>query len=169
MTPLSPSCRCAGRSASGRHSRHLGEDPNGVWKLRVTDRFPVADGALEAWSLTVYGHAPTPGAPTVDSVTPGPGSLAVAWTASVQTTGSEVTAYDLRHIQTDADETVDSNWTVVEDVWTADVGGDLEYAVTGLTGGAQYDVQLRAINEWGAGDWSAAGVCDSAERSAFVQ
>ena len=137
-------------------ARHLGEDPNGVWKLRVTDRFPVADGALEAWSLTVYGHAPTPGAPTVNSVTPGPGSLAVAWTASVQTTGWEVTAYDLRHIQTDADETVDSNWTVVEDVWAADVGGDLEYAVTGLTAGAQYDVQLRAINEWGAGDWSAA-------------
>ena len=137
-------------------ARHLGEDPNGVWKLRVTDRFPVADGALEAWSLTVYGHAPTPDAPTVDSVTPSPGSLAVAWTASVQTTGSEVTAYDLRHIQTDADETMDSNWTVVEDVWAADVGGDLEYAVIGLTGGAQYDVQLRAINEWGAGDWSAA-------------
>ena len=82
--------------------------------------------------------------------------MAVAWTASVQTTGSDVTAYDLRHIQTDAAETVDSNWTVVEDVWTADAGGNLEYAVTGLTGGAQYDVQLPAINEWGAGDWSAA-------------
>ena len=74
----------------------------------------------------------------------------------VPSTGSEVTAYDLRHIQTDADETVDSNWTVVEDVWAVDVGGDLEYAVTGLTGGAQYNVQLRAINEWSAGDWSAA-------------
>ena len=137
-------------------ARHLGEDPNGVWKLRVTDRIHVVDGALEAWSLIVYGHAPTPDAPTVDAATPGPGSLAVAWTAPVQTTGSEVTAYDLRHIQTDADETAGSNWTVVEDVWTADVGGDLEYAVTGLTGGTQYDVQIRAINEWGAGDWSAA-------------
>ena len=88
-------------------------------------------------------------------MTPSPGSLAVAWTAPVHTTGSEVTAYDLRHIQTDADETAGSNWTVVEDVWTADAGGDLEYAVTGLSGGIQYDVQIRAINEWGAGDWSA--------------
>ena len=136
-------------------ARHLGEDPNGVWKLRVTDRIHVVDGAFEGWSLTVYGHAPTPDAPTVDSVTPGPGSLAVAWTAPVQTTGSEVTVYDLRHIPTDADETVDSNWTVVEDVWTADAGGDLEYAVTGLSGGTEYDVQLRAINEWAVGDWSA--------------
>ena len=137
-------------------ARHLGEDPNGVWKLRVTDRIHVVDGALEAWSLTVYGHAPTPDAPTVDSVTPGPRSLAVAWTAPVQTTGSEVTAYDLRHIPTDADETADSNWTLLADVWTDTDGGDLEYAVTGLTGGTEYDVQLRAINEWGTGDWSAA-------------
>ena len=136
-------------------ARHLGEDPNGVWKLRVTDRIPVADGTLDAWSVTVYGHAPTPDAPTVDSVTPGAGSLTVAWSAPVQTTASEVTAYDLRHIPTDADETVDSNWSVVEDVWTA-AGGDLEYAVTGLTGGTEYDVQVRAVNGWGAGDWSAA-------------
>ena len=136
-------------------ARHLGEDPNGVWKLRVTDRIHVVDGAFEGWNLIVYGHAPTPDAPTVDSVTPGAGSLAVAWTAPVPTTGSEVTAYDLRYIQTDADETVESNWTVVEEVWTAGAG-DLEYAVTGLTGGAEYDVQLRAINEWGAGAWSAA-------------
>ena len=136
-------------------ARHLGEDPNGVWKLRVTDRIHVVDGAFEGWNLIVYGHAPTPDAPTVDSVTPGAGSLAVAWTAPVPTTGSEVTAYDLRHIQSDADKTVESNWTVVEEVWTAGAG-DLEYAVTGLTGGTGYDVQLRAINEWGAGDWSAA-------------
>ena len=136
-------------------ARHLGEDPNGVWKLRVTDRIHVVDGAFEGWNLIVYGHAPTPDAPTVDSVTPGAGSLAVAWTAPVPTTGSEVTAYDLRHIQSDADKTVESNWTVVEEVWTAGAG-DLEYAVTGLTGGTGYDVQLRAINEWGAGAWSAA-------------
>ena len=98
-------------------ARHLGEDPNGVWKLRVTDRIHVVDGAFQGWNVIVYGHAPTPDAPTVESVTPGAGSLAVAWTAPVPTTGSEVTAYDLRHIPTDADKTVESNWTVVEEVW----------------------------------------------------
>ena len=136
-------------------ARHLGEDPNGVWKLRVTDRIHVVDGAFQGWNVIVYGHAPTPDAPTVESVTPGAGSLAVAWTAPAPTTGSEVTAYDLRHIQSDADETVEANWTVVEEVWTAGAGA-LEYAVTGLTGGTGYDVQLRAINEWGASAWSAA-------------
>ena len=42
-------------------ARHLGEDPNGVWKLRVTDRIPVAGGTLASWSITVHGHKRTPG------------------------------------------------------------------------------------------------------------
>ena len=37
-------------------ARHLGEDPNGVWQLRVTDRIPYFGGTLESWSITVYGH-----------------------------------------------------------------------------------------------------------------
>ena len=37
-------------------ARHLGEDPNGVWQLRVTDRLPYVGGILESWSITVYGH-----------------------------------------------------------------------------------------------------------------
>ena len=43
-------------------ARHLGEDPNGVWQLRVTDRVPSSyggvnlDGVLVSWGITVYGH-----------------------------------------------------------------------------------------------------------------
>ena len=37
-------------------ARHLGEDPNGVWQLRVTDRLPYVGGILNSWSITVYGH-----------------------------------------------------------------------------------------------------------------
>ena len=37
-------------------ARHLGEDPNGVWQLRVTDRIPYFGGTLELWGITVYGH-----------------------------------------------------------------------------------------------------------------
>ena len=100
-------------------ARHLGEDPNGVWKLRVTDRLFGVDGTLDSWSITVYGHERTLDPPTMDSVTAGVGSLTVAWTAPSQTTGRAVIAYDLRHVQTAVDETVESNWTVVEDIWTA--------------------------------------------------
>ena len=135
-------------------ARHLGEDPNGEWQLRVTDRVHVASGTLDAWRITVYGHDRTPDAPTVDSVAGGQDSITVAWTAPVQTAGSAVTAYGLRYIPADADGTVDSGWTVVNDAWTADAGGNLEYTITGLTHGTRYDMQVRAINAWGAGDWS---------------
>ena len=37
-------------------AKHLGEDPNGEWQLRVTDDVPLLDGLFNSWSLTVYGH-----------------------------------------------------------------------------------------------------------------
>ena len=39
-------------------AKHLGEDPNGVWTLRITDRFRLGTGAIESWGITVYGHTP---------------------------------------------------------------------------------------------------------------
>ena len=64
-------------------------------------------------------------------------------------------AYDVRHILTSADETADANWTVVQDAWTTG-GGTLSEDViaTGLTNGMEYDVQVRAENSVGNGDWS---------------
>ena len=84
----------------------------------------------------------------------GPNSLTVTWAAPANTGGSVVTAYDLRYIRTDADEAVDADWTVLEDVWTIGFN-PLEYVLTGLTAGTQYDVQLRAVNAAGTGPWSA--------------
>ena len=61
----------------------------------------------------------------------------------------------MRLIETSADETVDANWTMEEDAWK-DGGGGLAYAVTGLTNGAEYDVQVRAVDENDVdGAWSA--------------
>ena len=37
-------------------AKHLGEDPNGQWQLRVTDVKPILDGLFNSWSITVYGH-----------------------------------------------------------------------------------------------------------------
>ena len=93
--------------------------------------------------------------PTIDSVEAVDDSLVVAWTVPEQTAGLPVTGYDLRHIRTDDDETMDSNWTVVEDVWTAAAGGALEYAIDGLALRERHDVQVRATNDWGKGEWSA--------------
>ena len=135
-------------------AKHLGEDADGEWQLRISDRLMYDVGTLESWSLTVYGHERFPGPPHVDWVTPGADSLTVGWTAPSQTGGLSFTGYDVRHIQTDADEAVESNWTVVEDAWNASTGGDLEYTVTGLSDGVQYDLQVRAVNTAGKGFWS---------------
>ena len=133
-------------------AKHLGEDPNGRWTLQVSDHIPGLTGTLESWSIKVYGHRLVPAAPTVSTVTPGPGSLTVAWSAPGFMRGSAITSYDLRYIRTDADETDDSNWTVVEDVWTG--SGPLQYTLTDLTSGVRYDVQVRAVNSSGVGPWS---------------
>ena len=136
-------------------AKHLGEDPEGAWKLRITDRKTGSTpGTLESWSLTVYGHRSTPAAPGIDSVAAGSETLTVAWSPPDIVGASDITAYDLRYIETSADESVDANWTPVDDIWTSNSGGDLEYTRTGLSGDTQYDVQVRAVNTGGDGLWS---------------
>ena len=96
----------------------------------------------------------TLGASAIDQIAPGTNSLTVSWTPPPADGGSSITAYDLRRIETSADETVDANWTVVENVWTSGSGA-LSYELTGLAGGTPYDVQVRAVSSAGDGPWSA--------------
>ena len=147
-------------------ARHLGEDPNGQWTLRLTDHFPELGGTLRSWSIKVYGHVSRPGAPTITTpITAGADSLTVAWSAPVDDGGPAITAYDLRYIQTSADGTVDANWTLVEDVWTGP--GPLNYMITGLTRGTQYGVQVRAANAAGDSRWSATAIGTPATRGSI--
>ncbi len=80
-------------------------------------------------------------------------SLIVTWSAPIRIGSSPIFAYDLRYIDTALDETVASNWTLLEDVWTAD-SGSLSYELTGLTDGITYDLQVRGENDVGDGQWS---------------
>ena len=61
-------------------ARHLGEDPNGVWTLRLTDHFPIYGGTLRSWSIKVHGHVPAEPAAssdaTLSSLTVGPVDIA---------------------------------------------------------------------------------------------
>ena len=70
--------------------------------------------------------------------------------------GADITAYDVRHVRSDATDKSDDQWTVVDDAWTS-AGGALEYTVSGLATDVQYDVQVRAVNPAGDGLWSATG------------
>ena len=160
--------------------------PQSFTNLTALEQFRIADNAglcvptdttFQNWLQGIPSRdngsncsASALGAPTIGAVTPGTGSLAVSWTAPSSDGGSAITAYDLRHIETSADEAVDSNWTVVDDVWTTG-GGTLQYTLTGLTGGTQYDIQVRAVNAGGDGPWSATATgtptAASADRIAF--
>ncbi len=93
------------------------------------------------------------GSPTITSLTGGARSLTATWSAPSSDGGSAITAYDLRHIRSDASSKADSNWTVVEDVWTG--SGALTHVLTGLAVGARYDVEARAVTAAGDGPWSA--------------
>ena len=96
----------------------------------------------------------SPGSPTELIVTRNsPTQIDLWWSEPSSYGGSAITAYDLRHVETSADETVDSNWTVVQDVWTAGSGA-LRYTVAGFSDGSQYDFQVRAVNAAGDGPWS---------------
>ncbi len=134
-------------------ARHLGESAGGTWTLRITDAANGSTGTFKSWKLTAYGHRSTPAAPTIDSIAAGSESLTVAWTAPSNTGASDITAYDVRHIRSDAMDKSDGQWTVVDDAWTS-TSDTLEYTISGLIGGVQYDVQVRAVNADGDGLWS---------------
>ena len=99
-------------------------------------------------------RANDPRAPTISSVFTGAGFLTVTWVAPAGSVGPAVTAYDLRYIPSTATDKSDSNWTVVNDAWTAGAGA-LSYRIVGLVGGTHYDVQVRAVTVAGEGPWSA--------------
>ena len=105
-------------------------------------------GTLDSWTIKIYGHKPTPLAPTIDTVTEGEESLTVFWRAPEQTRGSGISGFDLWHIPASGDETDEGEWTKLS------LGYALESQITGLTGGREYKVRVRARNTSGPGLWS---------------
>ena len=134
-------------------ARHLGEDAAGEWTLRIKDLERVDTGALRSWGLTIYGHGFVPGAPEIDTVTPGGGTLAVEWNAPTVTGATAITSYDLRYIRDDVIDRSDTNWSEETGVGTL---SNRSYTITGLRGGVKYDIQVRAHNSAGHGPWSQA-------------
>ena len=110
------------------------------------------NGASHTYTIRVTTVG-LPGAPEITGpITPGTTSLTVSWTGPGETGSAGITSYDLRYIESSALDKADANWTVVEDVWTT---GPLNYTIEDLTGGVQYDVQVRADTSVGTGPWSA--------------
>ena len=108
---------------------------------------------MTSWGFTIYGHGFKPGAPEIDDITPGPGTLAVEWREPTDTGKTAVTSYDLRYIRKDASDKSDGNWTEETSVGSLT---NRSYTITGLSGNVEYDIQIRARNSEGIGVWSQA-------------
>ncbi len=131
-------------------SQFLGEDPTGDWTLRITDEVDNnKEGTLNSWTIKFYGNKATPFPPATGTVTEGEEALTVEWSAPTKTRGTEISAYDLRFKDEYGEETLDEfSWNIGD--------GNLEVEKTGLLGRVEYEVQVRARNSSGPGEWSEA-------------
>ena len=114
---------------------------------KITIRVVAGDG--EATHTYTIGIRRVLGSPAIAAVEAGGGYLTVSWAAPDEFAEARAASYDLRYIRTADDETVDSNWTVVKNIWTDSAGGSPQYTITGLSAGTQYEVQLRAVDRSG--------------------
>ncbi len=111
-----------------------------------------------SWSSTETGTPRVPG-PKVTLGLAGDTTITIEWDEPAVSDATEITAYDVRYIETGEDTTDDSNWTVVAEAWTS---GPLRYLLTGLTNGTSYGVQVRAVAGTDAA-WSATSTVSPAE------
>ena len=104
-----------------------------------------------------------PGAPTSVDPTAGDASLAVTWAAPTSTggTGASITGYKVRWRVKDANPNTQGNQP---GAWNANDGVDADdstartHAISSLTNGKVYEVEVRALNGISPGSaWSAAG------------
>ena len=89
--------------------------------------------------------ATTPGKPDKPDLSVGDEKLVVTWTAPDKR-GSDIVDYDLRWRKTDA-----TTWDGPD---TDETSTDLTATITDLDNNFEYEVQVRAENSVGAGDWS---------------
>ena len=71
-------------------------------------------GLLVAAGVSAQTQTP---APTITAVAVGEEALTVAWSVPDGVSESDITAYDVRHIESDAPDKADANWTSKEDAW----------------------------------------------------
>ena len=108
------------------------------------------------WSLVFEAgtSAVAPGIPTITGVSARDGALEVTWLAPGVGT-ADLQHYDVRYILSSATDKADAHWTVETNAWSPSTGGDPRYEIDSLLNDSGYDVQVRAVNSAGTGDWSA--------------
>ena len=116
-----------------------------TYEVQVRAVNTVGDGPWSA-SSSAAPTAQRPAAPGAPTLTSGNASLGASWTAPVAN-GSSIIDYDVRYSSDSG-----TNWTEFDASTTSTA---TTVTVTGLTNNTSYQVQVRAANAVGDGEWSA--------------
>ena len=136
----------ADKGASDRSHELIGLTNGTLYDVRVRAVNSAGNSLWATDSATPAAPVTVPGAPTMDSVTSGDGTLTVNWSPPASDGGSAITAYRVE-------------WKLHTISWTEASGTDLgatarSHQITGLTNGTLYDVRVHAVNSEGGGNWA---------------
>ena len=134
------------RAATGtsRSYTFTGLEADTRYEFQVRARNRVGNGS---YSLSVYDTTDDyPGRMSAPDVTAGDRRIEVRWSPPSSDGGTAVTGYRIQHRRTSSSSWSQSSWQS---------SNRRSYTITGLTNGVEYEVQVRARNKVGDGDWSA--------------
>ncbi len=102
-----------------------------------------SESAVATLPAAATPSAAVPDAPAAPTLYAGTGRIVARW-SEPDDNGSEITGYELIYREVGV-----TTWTAASGITGTD------HTITGLTNGALYQVQMRAVNAVGAGPWSA--------------
>lgn len=127
-----------------------GKDPATMTKAQLEDYAAAQSPAIDLSGLTTKAQyldaILLPGKPTSVVGTPGDGQISVAYVAPSDTGPGTISGYEVGILNLDEED--------AEETIHADAASP--YVKTGLTNGDEYQVRVRALNQYGAGPWSTA-------------
>ena len=136
-------------SGSGQLRTRSGEtydyETKDSYSVTVRAQDSKGGSATIAVEITLTDENEPPGRPAAPTVTASSNTLSVRWTAP-ENTGPAISDYDVQYRETGGSFT---DWP--------HTGTSTTTAITGLTENTRYEVQVRATNDEGTGDWSPSG------------
>ena len=116
-------------------AKHLGENPDGAWQLRVADELASDQGTLQSWSIKVYGHANPVSAVST-------GRTTATATVELHNPDSESLTVHLRYSGDDG-----TSWSTPAMQTTT--GTSVDFALTGLAPNAKYVLEASLDSTFG--------------------
>ncbi len=124
-----------------------------AYQVQVRATNSVGGGAWSA-SAKATPTAQKPAAPTAPTLTYGDQSLTATWSEPADN-GADISDYDVRYCTDSTGCDAADEWTALDDSGNNATSTATTASITGLTNGTTYQVQVRAGNSVGDGEWSA--------------